>query len=104
MKTTESPKIKSLLERELGFMKSVAHGSEQEFITAINTKVTKIQERLYGARLKGYFAKYNLGKDEFESKAITYARRADKAEPEVRRPSGAQQRRRRRSRLPEKKD
>ena len=36
--------------------------------------------------------------------AEAYARRADKAEPEVRRPSGAQQRRRRRSRLPEKKD
>ena len=34
--------------------------------------------------------------------AEAYARRADKAEPEVRRPSGAQQRRRRRSRLPEK--
>ena len=36
--------------------------------------------------------------------AEAYARRADKAEPEVRRPSGAQQRRRRRSRLPEKRD
>ena len=34
--------------------------------------------------------------------AEAYARRADKAEPEVRRPSGSQQRRRRRSRLPEK--
>ena len=82
MKTTESPKIKSLLERELGFMKSVAHGSEQEFITAINTKVTKIQERLYGARLKGYFAKYNLGKDEFESKAITYVMETIKSIPD----------------------
>ena len=36
--------------------------------------------------------------------AEAYARRADKAEPEVHRPSGSQQRRRRRSRLPEKKE
>ena len=36
--------------------------------------------------------------------AEAYARRADKAEPEVRRPSGNTQRRRRRSRLPEKRD
>ena len=82
MKTTESPRIRSLLERELGFMKSVAYGSEQEFITAINTKVTKIQERLYGARLKGYFAKHNLGKDEFESKAITFVMETIKSIPD----------------------
>ena len=82
MKTTDSPRIRNLLERELGFMKSVAHGSEQEFITAINTKVTKIQERLYGARLKGYFAKYNLGKDEFEKRAITFVMEIIKSIPD----------------------
>ena len=36
--------------------------------------------------------------------AEAYARRAEKADPEVRRPSGAQQRRRRRSKLAEKKE
>ncbi len=82
MSETQSAKVKNLLERELGYIKSIAYPSEQEFITAINTKVKKIQERLYGARLKGYFQRYNLGKDEFEAKAITFVMETIKSIPD----------------------
>ncbi len=69
---TNNQKIKVLLEKECGFNALKKFGSEGEFLAYVDGNVTQIQERLYGARLKRYYEKYNLDNTGINGKILTF--------------------------------
>lgn len=69
---TSNTKIKTLLEKECGFSSLESFNSKEEFLNYVNLNVTQIQERLYGARLKRYYKKYNLNNEGMEGKILTF--------------------------------
>ena len=69
---TKNQKIKTLLEKECGFNALKKFGSEGEFLTYVDSYVSQIQERLYGARLKRYYEKYNLDNTNINGKILTF--------------------------------
>ena len=69
---TNNSKIKYLLERECGFTSLEGFKSKEEFLDYVEKDVTQIQERLYGARLKRYYYKYNLDNTGLNGKILTF--------------------------------
>ncbi|MBR1985242.1 MAG: DUF4132 domain-containing protein, partial [Clostridia bacterium] len=69
---TTDTKIKALLEKECNFNSLKKFGSEGEFFAFVDSSVTQIQERLYGARLKRYYEKYNLDNTGISGKTLTF--------------------------------
>lgn len=70
--STENQKIKLLLEKECGFSSLETFKSKEEFLNCVDSSVKQIQERLYGARLKRYYKKYNLNNTGIEGKTLTF--------------------------------
>ena len=69
---TSNQKVKNLLEKECGFSSLKTFSSEGEFLDAVDKSVSQIQERLYGARLKRYYEKYNLDNTGINGKVLTF--------------------------------
>ncbi len=70
--TSSDQKIKSYLEKECGFSSLVGFNSKEEFLTFVDDKVSLIQERLFGARLKKYYEKYQLENRGINGKILTF--------------------------------
>ncbi|MBQ3047664.1 MAG: DUF4132 domain-containing protein [Clostridia bacterium] len=69
---TTDAKIKTLLEKECNFNSLVKFKNSEEFYDFVDKAVTQIQERLYGARLKRYYAKFNLDNTGINGKTLTF--------------------------------
>ena len=69
---TANYKIKTLLEKECGFSSLEKFKSKEDFLNFVNSSVNQIQERLYGARLKRYYKKYNLDNTGLNGKLLTF--------------------------------
>ena len=71
-KTTQITKVKNLIARELELEQFTKFESYSAFIEYVNSTTPSVQERVYGARLKKYYQKYNLNKNNQEGKIITF--------------------------------
>lgn len=71
-KTSQSGRVKSLIAKELELEQFNKFNSYLEFVEYVNSKTPTVQERVYGARLKKYYEKYNINKTEQEGKIITF--------------------------------
>ncbi|MBQ9793228.1 MAG: hypothetical protein IJW32_05805, partial [Clostridia bacterium] len=69
---TKDAKIKALLEKECNFNALKKFGSEGEFLSYVDSNVTQIQERLYGARLKRYYEENKLDNTGISGKILTF--------------------------------
>lgn len=65
-------KIKTLLEKECGFNSLQNFTSKDQFLQFVDNNVKEVQVRLFGARLKRYYEKYNLNNSGIEGKIMTY--------------------------------
>ncbi len=71
-KTTSNSRIKNLIAKELELEQFNKFAGYPEFIEYVNSTTLTVQERVYGARLKKYYQKYDLNKTEQEGKIITF--------------------------------
>ncbi len=69
---TDDKKIKAYLERECGFNSLKRFSSKETFLIFVDNSVKQIQERLFGARLKRYYEKYQLDNTGINGKVLTF--------------------------------
>ena len=70
--STHDAKIKSYLEKTCGFTPVMKFDSEQDFLSYVDSAVTKIQDRLYGIRLTRYYKAYELDNTGINGKVMTF--------------------------------
>ena len=71
-RATQNQALKSKIEQKCGLKTLVMFKSQEDFISHVDSCVTKVQDRLYGIRLTRYFEEYNIDVSGINGKIVTF--------------------------------